>query len=505
MAISFVGAVGGQVGGTDLTVNWTDLRNESGVAPTVQSGDCVIVTLAKRFTSASAPAITTAGYAPVYDNIWADASTNDTNLQSFYKFITTDTGVVITTAGTSNVQAYTVTVLRGVDPTTPFEAFSADATTAGAASPDAGSVTPLTPGAWIMACGGAAGSTTAGNIHDITGPANMDLATNHAVFGTNTRAGVGTALYSGWTSGAFDPASFGGGSTTAGGSVAAKAFAIKPASAASYSLTAASGAFTLTGQAAGLKAGRKITALAGSFTLTGIAATARAGRKITASAGAFNLGGNALHLAPVATNVGITSASDIAGIATGLRNGRTLAAASGSFSVAGSAAGLRTAKRFTASAGTFALSGPTVGLSLGHLLAAASGSFALAGGAARLATGYALPVSAGAFAFTGIAANLSSGVFYRLAASAGAFALTGPDAALRQSHVLGAISGSFTFSGNAAELVFEHLAFLKDAAPAEGALTSIDAPGDATLTAIAAPEPAASFVRILPPPSVTLG
>jgi lysophospholipase L1-like esterase len=66
-----------------------------------------------------------------------------------------------------------------------------------------------------------------------------------------------------------------------------------------YTLTAAAGAFTLTGVAAGLKATRVLTAAAGTFTETGRAANLLYGRKVAAGTGAFVLTGNDARIGPL--------------------------------------------------------------------------------------------------------------------------------------------------------------------------------------------------------------
>ena len=59
----------------------------------------------------------------------------------------------------------------------------------------------------------------------------------------------------------------------------------------SYTLTAEAGSFTLSGQAAGLVAARKLSADAGAFVLSGQTVALRADRLLTASQGAFTLTG----------------------------------------------------------------------------------------------------------------------------------------------------------------------------------------------------------------------
>ncbi len=113
-----------------------------------------------------------------------------------------------------------------------------------------------------------------------------------------------------------------------------------------YTLTAATGVFTLTGNAAGLRVSRKITAGTGSFTLTGNAAGLIAGRKLSAATGSFTLTGNSVNL--VYTPIGGPT--------------YTLAAGTGSFVLTGNAAGLRVSRKITIGTGAFVLTGNPVNL-----------------------------------------------------------------------------------------------------------------------------------------------
>ncbi len=109
---------------------------------------------------------------------------------------------------------------------------------------------------------------------------------------------------------------------------------------AAYTLTAATGVFTLTGLAAGMRVARRLTAATSVFTLTGNAAV--------------------------------------------LRRGYTLVAATGSFMLSGMGAGLKAARRLVAATGAFTLSGSAAALSKGYILTAARGIFTLTGMAALL-------------------------------------------------------------------------------------------------------------------------
>lgn len=227
MAISYVGGKGAGTAGTgggSITLT-TGLTGGSGGAPI--EGDLVVVTVSVG-TAARAPttAISTpTGYTPLTAQR-TTATTYDTNVQTCYKVMgsTPDTAVTIPPSGNNaDGIAYTIQVFRGVDPTTPMDATPTYATGSGVNSrPDPAAITPVTAGAWIVCCGGGAAATgavyTAGyltNLLTFNGPDTND--------GT-----VGSGYYTGWTSGAYDPAVFGGGSVNAANSWGATTLALRP-------------------------------------------------------------------------------------------------------------------------------------------------------------------------------------------------------------------------------------------------------------------------------------
>lgn len=219
MTISLIGSTGGANTSSDDVVDLTPYS--------LTQNDLVVVHLCRRATSNTTPAITTAGYTAAYANVYSN-STNDSNLRSFYKIMgaTPDTDVTITSTGFSNTQAYAVQIFRGVDTTTPLGGVTpTTATTTGATAADAPSITPTTAGSWIVAVGGLADATGGTGSTTFTVPANM----TNMIVGDNDRAKVGAALKTDWTSGAFDPAAFGGGSTAAGNGSSAATFVLKPA------------------------------------------------------------------------------------------------------------------------------------------------------------------------------------------------------------------------------------------------------------------------------------
>lgn len=156
-----------------------------------------------------------------------------------------------------------------------------------------------------------------------------------------------------------------------------------------YTLTADGGTFALTGQAATLRAGRKVTADAGSYALTGTAATLRAARRLSADGGSYTLTG--------------TAASLVYNPNTGAY---TLVAESGALTLTGTAAALRAARRMTAAAGGFALTGQTATLRASRRLAASAGAIVWTGNAAALRASRVLSALGGAFVITGTDTDL---------------------------------------------------------------------------------------------------
>ncbi len=185
----------------------------------------------------------------------------------------------------------------------------------------------------------------------------------------------------------------------------------------SYTLTADSGSFALTGQDAGLSFNRVLAADTQSYTLTGQDA--------------------------------------------GLAFNRTLAAESGSFSLNGQDAGLAFNRVLGADNGSFALDGQDVTLTYTpisgatYTLGAASGSFALTGQDTGLAFNRVLAAETQSYSLDGQTAGLA---FNRvLTADTISYALTGQDAALTytgNTYTLNAESGTFFVDGQDANLVY---------------------------------------------------
>lgn len=133
-----------------------------------------------------------------------------------------------------------------------------------------------------------------------------------------------------------------------------------------YTLTAATGSFTLTGQSATLQVSRKLTAATGTFTYTGQAATLKVSRKLTAATGTFTYTGQSANL--------VVS--------------RKLTAGIGSFSFVGQAANLvytpisSATYTLTAQTGVFNLTGQAASFKISRKLVAETVAFSFVGNSA---------------------------------------------------------------------------------------------------------------------------
>jgi hypothetical protein len=234
MAISFVGSKTFTHNSTsDQSVSLTDLLDESGSAATLLQGDIVVINYSQANTAnLTNAAMTPSGYTEFISTDLYQNDTHDANQLVSYKFMgsTPDTTVTIPASTvTGNGVAVTIHAFRGVDATTPSDVTPTTAGGTDTGVADAAAIEPVTAGAWILACGAAAVAAGAA----FTNPSGMSTTTNHfrSAFGDGTsRDGVaGTAIYTAWSSGSYNPATFGGSSSTNTGSWTATTIALRPA------------------------------------------------------------------------------------------------------------------------------------------------------------------------------------------------------------------------------------------------------------------------------------
>jgi hypothetical protein len=254
-------------------------------------------------------------------------------------------------------------------------------------------------------------------------------------------------------------------------------------SGAPYTLTAATGAFTLAAPAVALRTARVLSAAIGAFTLTGISTGFITKHGMSVATGMFTLAGTStglraarridasqvgsLHLftgynpnlvrsraLPAATGALVFSGKDAGLVYGSLVNHYTLPAAVGGFILTGQAVGLRAARRLSVTAAAFTLAGTSTGLLRGRVLTAAPGAFVLTGNAANLIQVRKLTLAAGtgAFTLTGYGAGLVYHTNAVLLATPVSFVFSGSDTGLIRIRNLPVGTGQFVFTGTAAVL-----------------------------------------------------
>lgn len=238
--IVFVGSQSGSFAGTtsDQTITMTSLTG--GIASAPQAGDLVIVTFGvgggAGGGSFNASLVIQNTSAVDYTLIGSELNANDShdaNLRVAYRFMpsTPETQFVLVggTTNTSAAGAWTVHVFRGVDPATPMDVTAVTATGINGRRPNPPSITPSTSGAWMFFAGsGAASATdtfTAGYLSA------FESATQSDSVSVITGAG-----YRAWTSGAYDGAAWGSGTTSTANSWCSVVCALRPSTTTEFDL-----------------------------------------------------------------------------------------------------------------------------------------------------------------------------------------------------------------------------------------------------------------------------
>lgn len=229
MSIYYAGGMSGAGNITDFPLTVT-FSLTGGTNSVPAASDLVVVTLDLAYSGASIAGIIQNASAVDY-TLGAEVygtDAEDCTCRVGYRFMpaTPETTCVLDVASGIGTYAYTIHVYRGVDRYTPMDvtAVTANGNNTHLANP--GSITPVTPGAWVHV-GGAAGCYDTGSVFTTTDLTNF-ISIN---FGTgNHKSKVGAGYYPSWTSGAFDPAVFtGGGTDSIYNSWAAVTLALRPA------------------------------------------------------------------------------------------------------------------------------------------------------------------------------------------------------------------------------------------------------------------------------------
>lgn len=223
MAISYVGGqVAGRAGATSTPTITFALTGGSNTTP--QPGDLVVIT-AVVGSQGRKPAQAISGYTAL-GQLNANGTTYDTSLNVSWKVMGLTPDLSFTLPSTGNfddAQRYTVQVWRGVDTA---GIASASATGTGTGRPNAPSITPTVAGSVVLLCGGGAAATGA----SYTAPTNFTTNFLTGATADTNDAMVGSGYWTGWTSGAVDPAAYTGGTTNAVDSWAIYSIVLPPAS-----------------------------------------------------------------------------------------------------------------------------------------------------------------------------------------------------------------------------------------------------------------------------------
>lgn len=205
---------------SSLTDFANPLTGATGIAAAV--GDTVVVIPAIGST-ADRDMIISTGYAEQADH-YSNGTTYDANIGLFTKTLSSaDTTVTFGSSGsTADAQGGIIMLFQGVDPTTPMDVAVVLGQGTGTGKPDPQAITPITPGA-VGIFGGAQAAATAVALtsSDLTGFRQVNQADTNDI-------AVGAGFIE-WTSGAINPAAFGGGASNAANSWATVSAVLRPA------------------------------------------------------------------------------------------------------------------------------------------------------------------------------------------------------------------------------------------------------------------------------------
>lgn len=219
--IEYVGGKTVVLAGGSAVVSLTDLTG--GLATEPSADDLIIVSFGGGGTGDQIIGVTTPGYTEVSE-LYAD-DTVDANLSVNHKVADGDTTVTLSTSGSSGQPVVcAIDVRRGVSTATPMDVAATTATGINTGRPNPAAITPITEGAVIIVAGLGTNFGTTLAIFTTTELANFISVAGAA--SNNSVIGVGSLE---WTSGAFDPATFGGGSISGNSSWVAVTMALRPA------------------------------------------------------------------------------------------------------------------------------------------------------------------------------------------------------------------------------------------------------------------------------------
>jgi len=229
--IQFVGAATDNKATTSSSTIALNSGLTGGIASSVAAGDLVIAAFGCASTSDLTLSITdgATGYTLIGSELYS-ADTDDANLRVAYKFMGVSPDASTTFGGTgssSNGASMVVYVFRGVDPGTPLDVSAVTATGQNSLLTNPPSITPSTPGAFVVAVG--AWSVSVVTPDPATHPTLLSVFSDIAPESSTYQGGVAIG-HTPWVSGAVDPGNFVPGDTDSTNSAwCAMSIALRPA------------------------------------------------------------------------------------------------------------------------------------------------------------------------------------------------------------------------------------------------------------------------------------
>lgn len=229
MALRYVGSATASGTGATYNIDLTSLTGGIGSAPI--EGDIVIVTTGIASTSDIDMAVS--GYTELADLYSNDV--RDSNLFVGYKLMTSTPDTSITVPGSGDAAqggASAAVVWRGVDQSTPIDATTTTQTSIDTPRFDPASITTVTPGAVIMACGMGTGDSTP---LALTPPSAVEHPVTTEGAGTTMSTLIGVwARYVNQGASTQNIAASGSGETSLSDSYAVATVALRPATSPPY-------------------------------------------------------------------------------------------------------------------------------------------------------------------------------------------------------------------------------------------------------------------------------
>lgn len=388
-------------------------------------------------------------------------------VQLFYKIATgSDGSVTLASSGSSAPMMGRYIRISGADRTNPFNSGHGFV-----GSTTATSGTSITLSVGTTNLDQCLGLSMVGASYGTVPSVGGDWTTGSSGRTGTTSGDIGTAFasYSQLNAGALPSCvySLSGISTTGAGFVVA----INPKQ--PFELDAASGSYSVSGQAAAFKRGYRLAAQSGSYAVTGSQAAAKRQLRLAAESGSYATSGQQINLLRTLQLEAESGSYAVTGQPITVKRGYRLAAEPGSYATTGQPADFLLPRKLETEAGSYSVSGQPITFRRSLQLEAASGSYAVTGvnadvrmlggplkadGGSYSVTGQSaaltkqvkLQTEAGSYALTGVAAELDKA--YRLPANSGAYALTPSSQSLLASRAMDCATGAYAISGESVEM-----------------------------------------------------